>query len=268
MSFVKQYNYICVLLKIASSKTKAKPLNSVLKPTFFLSKCVTYIIALDIVYSSCSSVFHCVFPWIALRYVCILINRFHYLPIFPFTPLLKQVRNEKCRYILPIFCLPSFTLNETNLHRMTQIKSENCLPNWRQPVLTSRFPAPLSFTPRPVPRSFTAMLSTSEESESVFTFSGGSRIFQMGGRCFVTNGGAHILFSGKKCMKLKEIGLKWGGGACLLAPCYSKITIFLWIILNSIMKTSYFTYFENNLLKRPPGSLGAMVLLQNCSFDT
>ena len=47
-----------------------------------------------------------------------------------------------------------------------------------------------------------------------------------GGRCFVTNGGVHILFSGKKCMKLKEIGLKWGG-ACLLAPCYSKITIFL-----------------------------------------
>ena len=89
----------------------------------------------------------------------------------------------------------------------------------------------------------------------------------MGGHCFVTNGGAHILFSGKKCMKLKEIGLKWGG-ARLLAPCYSKITIFLCIILNSIMKTSYFTYFENNLLKRPPGSLGAMVLLQNCSFDT
>ena len=56
--------------------------------------------------------------------------------------------------------------------------------------------------------------------------SGGSRIFQMGGRCFVTNGGAHILFSGKKCMKLKEIGLKWGG-ARLLVPCYSKITIFL-----------------------------------------
>ena len=56
--------------------------------------------------------------------------------------------------------------------------------------------------------------------------SGGSRIFQMGGRCFVTNGGAHILFSGKKCMKLKEIGLKWGG-ARLLAPYYSKITIFL-----------------------------------------
>ena len=24
-----------------------------------------------------------------------------------------------------------------------------------------------------------------------------------GGHCFVTNGGAHILFSGKKCMKLK-----------------------------------------------------------------
>ena len=134
-----------------------------------------------------------------------------------------------------------------------------------------------------------------------------------GGHCFVANGGAHILFSGKKCMKLKEIGLKWGGGTRLLAPCYSKITIFLWIILNSIMKTSYFTYFENNLqgvkflffpifsyfsqhtpifpifqqfppiflffwpfllldtlnlLKRPPGLLGAMVLLQNCSFDT
>ena len=48
----------------------------------------------------------------------------------------------------------------------------------------------------------------------------------MGGRCFVGNGGAHILFSGKKCMKLKEIGLKWGG-ARLLVPCYSKITIFL-----------------------------------------
>ena len=48
----------------------------------------------------------------------------------------------------------------------------------------------------------------------------------MGGHCFVANGGAHILFSGKKCMKLKEIGLKWGG-TCLLAPCYSKITIFL-----------------------------------------
>ena len=60
----------------------------------------------------------------------------------------------------------------------------------------------------------------------ILLFSGRSRIFQMGGRCFVTNGGAHILFSGKKCMKLKEIGLKWGG-ARLLAPCYSKITIFL-----------------------------------------
>ena len=110
-------------------------------------------------------------------------------------------------------------------------------------------------------------LSAINLSKSNLQISGGSRIFQMGGRCFVTNGGAHILFSGKKCMKLKEIGLKWGG-ARLLAPCYSKITIFLWIILNSIMKTSYFTYFENNLLKRPPGSLGAMVLLQNCSFDT
>ena len=77
----------------------------------------------------------------------------------------------------------------------------------------------------------------------VSCISGGSRIFQMGGRCFVANGGAHILFSGKKCMKLKEIGLKWGG-ARLLAPCYSKITIFLWIILNSIMKTSYFTYLR------------------------
>ena len=50
--------------------------------------------------------------------------------------------------------------------------------------------------------------------------------FPNGGCCFVANGGAHILFSGKKCMKLKEIGLKWGG-ARLLAPCYSKITIFL-----------------------------------------
>ena len=88
-----------------------------------------------------------------------------------------------------------------------------------------------------------------------------------GGAVLSQMGGAHILFSGKKCMKLKEIGLKWGGGACLLAPCYSKITIFLRINLNSIMKTGYFTYFENNLLKRPPGSLGAMVLLQNCSFD-
>ena len=67
--------------------------------------------------------------------------------------------------------------------------------------------------------------------------------FPNGGHCFVANGGAHILFSGKKCMKLKEIGLKWGG-ARLLAPCYSKITIFLWIILNSIMKTSYFTYLR------------------------
>ena len=34
---------------------------------------------------------------------------------------------------------------------------------------------------------------------------GGAVLSQMGG-------GAHILFSGKKCMKLKEIGLKWGGG--------------------------------------------------------
>ena len=48
---------------------------------------------------------------------------------------------------------------------------------------------------------------------------GGAVLSQMGG-------GAHILFSGKKCMKLKEIGLKWGGPR-LLAPCYSKITTFL-----------------------------------------
>ena len=48
----------------------------------------------------------------------------------------------------------------------------------------------------------------------------------MGGVVLSQMGGAHILFSGKKCMKLKEIGLKWGG-ARLLAPCYSKITIFL-----------------------------------------
>ena len=55
-------------------------------------------------------------------------------------------------------------------------------------------------------------MSTSYQSEILhFLISGGSRIFQMGGHCFVANGGAHILFSGKKCMKLKEIGLKWGG---------------------------------------------------------
>ena len=48
----------------------------------------------------------------------------------------------------------------------------------------------------------------------------------MGGAVLSQMRGAHILFSGKKCMKLKEIGLKWGG-AHLLAPCYSKITIFL-----------------------------------------
>ena len=47
-----------------------------------------------------------------------------------------------------------------------------------------------------------------------------------GGALFCHKWGAHILFSGKKCMKLKKIGLKWGG-ARLLAPCYSKITIFL-----------------------------------------
>ena len=69
-------------------------------------------------------------------------------------------------------------------------------------------------------------MAVSTTTKIVIKTSGGSRIFQMGGRCFVTNGGAHILFSGKKCMKLKEIGLKWGG-ARLLAPCYSKITIFL-----------------------------------------
>ena len=68
--------------------------------------------------------------------------------------------------------------------------------------------------------------SKGDELGPVWVNSGGSRIFQMGGRCFVANGGAHILFSGKKCMKLKEIGLKWGG-ARLLVPCYSKITIFL-----------------------------------------
>ena len=50
--------------------------------------------------------------------------------------------------------------------------------------------------------------------------------FPNGGALFCRKWGAHILFSGKKCMKLKEIGLKWGG-ARLLAPCYSKITIFL-----------------------------------------
>ena len=51
--------------------------------------------------------------------------------------------------------------------------------------------------------------------------------FPNGGALFCRKWGAHILFSGKKCMKLKEIGLKWGGGVRLLAPCYSKITIFL-----------------------------------------
>ena len=56
-----------------------------------------------------------------------------------------------------------------------------------------------------------------------FPNGGGAVLSQMGGR---------TLFSGKKCMKLKEIGLKWGG-ARLLAPCYSKITIFLWIILKA-----------------------------------
>ena len=50
--------------------------------------------------------------------------------------------------------------------------------------------------------------------------------FPNGGVLFCHKWGAHILFSGKKCMKLKEIGLKWGG-ARLLVPCYSKITIFL-----------------------------------------
>ena len=50
--------------------------------------------------------------------------------------------------------------------------------------------------------------------------------FPNGGALFCRKWGAHILFSGKKCMKLKEIGLKWGGTR-LLGPCYSKITIFL-----------------------------------------
>ena len=92
-------------------------------------------------------------------------------------------------------------------------------------------------------QSFTIVVRIKNICNTCTYISGGSRIFQMGGRCFVANGGAHILFSGKKCMKLKEIGLKWGG-ARLLAPCYSKITIFLWIILNSIIKTSYFTYLR------------------------
>ena len=50
--------------------------------------------------------------------------------------------------------------------------------------------------------------------------------FSKWGALFCRKWGAHILFSGKKCMKLKEIGLKWGG-ARLLVPCYSKISIFL-----------------------------------------
>ena len=48
----------------------------------------------------------------------------------------------------------------------------------------------------------------------------------MGGRCFVANGGAHILFSGKKCMKLKEIGLKWGGRTSFSAPVIVKLQYF------------------------------------------
>ena len=35
--------------------------------------------------------------------------------------------------------------------------------------------------------------------------------FSNGGALFCRKWGAHILFSGKQCMKLKEIGLKWGG---------------------------------------------------------
>ena len=49
--------------------------------------------------------------------------------------------------------------------------------------------------------------------------------FSKWGALFVTNGGAHILFSGKKCMKLKEIGLKWGG-ARLLAPVIVNLQYF------------------------------------------
>ena len=63
-----------------------------------------------------------------------------------------------------------------------------------------------------------AVLSPSPVADPGFSKWGGAVLSQMGG--------VHILFSGKKCMKLKEIGLKWGG-AHLLAPCYSKITIFL-----------------------------------------
>ena len=37
------------------------------------------------------------------------------------------------------------------------------------------------------------------------------RFSKWGGTVLSQMGGAHILFSGKKCMKLKEIGLKWGG---------------------------------------------------------
>ena len=47
---------------------------------------------------------------------------------------------------------------------------------------------------------------------------GGAVLSQMGGRT--------SCFQVKSAWKLKEIGLKWGG-ARLLAPCYSKITIFL-----------------------------------------
>ena len=67
-------------------------------------------------------------------------------------------------------------------------------------------------------RSTTTTTMTIAVADPGFSKWGGAVLSQMGG--------AHILFSGKKCMKLKEIGLKWGGTR-LLAPCYSKITIFL-----------------------------------------
>ena len=50
--------------------------------------------------------------------------------------------------------------------------------------------------------------------------------FPNGGKLFCQKWGAHILFSGKWWhANCKNLGLKWGG-ARLLAPFFSKITIF------------------------------------------
>ena len=69
------------------------------------------------------------------------------------------------------------------------------------------------------------LLSTSTESDS-FPRSVADPGFSKWGALFLSQMGGRTSVFSKKCMKLKEIGLKWGG-ARLLAPCYSKITIFL-----------------------------------------